>query len=160
MFMRRSVSMLVLIAVSACGKSGPVSYLSTTPAPTPDAYACALRKINELGYTVTNTSREAGFISGEKSTTGSLKRALTGSQYASILTVSIFDDPATKARKIRATAGQSRERSNLLTTSKSTEAPSDLGIADANSLLTACAEGTITRQAQANFVADQRRQGM
>jgi hypothetical protein len=157
--MRRLITLFALVTAVACGKSGPISFLATTPSPAPDAYTCSLRKINELGYTVTNTNREAGFITGEKSTTGTFTRAMTGSQYASILTVSIFDDAA--ARKIRVSAGQSRERSNLFTTSKSTEPPSDVGVADAKALLNACGQGEITQQARATFVADEHvREGM
>lgn len=151
----------VLALAAACGKGGPISYLATTPAPVTDAYACSLRKINELGYTVSNTNREAGFITGEKSTTGKFSRAMTGSQYTSILTVSVFDDPSSKGRRIRVSAGQSRERSNLFTSSKSTESPSDVGIADANSLLSACSEGPIAKQASATYTAEGRTgQGM
>ena len=67
-----------------------------------------------------------------------------------------IDDPEGKGRRVRVSAGQSRERSNLFTTSKSAEAPSDVGLADANALLQACSEGPITKQARGTLVASER----
>lgn len=150
---RRLVLFFVCLFAGAC-KTAPISYFAATPQPAGDAYTCALRKLNELGYTISNTNKEAGFITGDKQTSGLGTRLFTGSQYTSVLTVSIFDAPSTEGRRIRVTAAQVRERSNLFATSKNAEKPSDVGIADANAVLEACTQGDITRQARATFSAD------
>lgn len=150
---RRLLVLTILLFAGAC-KTAPISYFAVTPQPAADAYTCALRKINELGYTISNTNKEAGFITGDKQTSGLGTRLLSGSQYTSVLTVSIFDAPSTVGRRMRVTAAQVRERSNLFTTSKNAEKPSDVGISDAKTVLEACTEGGITRQASAVFSAE------
>lgn len=156
--MRRTVAFVAALLLAGC-KTTPVSYFAITPQPIGDAYSCALRKVNELGYTVTNTNREAGFITADKQTTGTMTKLFTGSEYHDVITVSVFDDPATGGRKIRVTAASSNEQSSLLGTSKNNIAPSDKGQTDANALLTACGQGPITKQARATLTADERRQG-
>lgn len=156
--MRRPFALLVVLLIGC--QTTPVSYFSTTPQPIPDAYSCALRKVNELGYTVTNTNREAGFITADKQTSGVFTKAFTGAEYHDVITVSIFDDPSAGGRKIRVTSGSSNRQSSLLGTSSENIAPSDKGQKDANALLSACAEGPITKQAQFSFSADERRQGL
>lgn len=150
--MRRLSPVLLLPLLTGCA-TAPISYLAATPKPAPDAYSCALAKVNELGYTITNTNKEAGFITGTKQTTGLGTQILTGSKYHDQLTVSIFDD-GSGGRRIRVTSGQTQERSNLLGTSSSGVAPSEKGKADANAVLQACGEGPITQQASLRFSAE------
>jgi hypothetical protein len=148
---RRLIGALPLVVASAsfsigCGGT-PVSYFSLTPQPSADAYTCAIRKVNELGYTVTNTNKDAGFITADKQMTGAMHKVLLGSEEHDQLTVSIFDDPATQQRKLRVTAAATTASSNLFGTKTSAKSPSDAAMADANALLSACAEGPITKQA-------------
>ena len=94
-------SPLSALLVAACGKSSPIfSFAINTPSPSGDAYTCSLRKINDLGYTVTNTNREAGFITAEKTTSTGFSRVMSGNQWHSVLTVSIFDESAATERRI------------------------------------------------------------
>lgn len=146
--MRRTALTLLLLLAAACGGK-PISYFSLTPHPSADAYSCAIQKVNELGYTVTNTSREGGFITADKQTTGAMRKALTGQEYHDQLTVSVFEDTPTQKRKIRVTAAATFSKTTLFNTSTSSKNPSDEAMADANTILTACAEGPITRQASA-----------
>ena len=143
--MRRCLLLAAALAIAGC-QTTPVSYFSTTPQPIGDAYSCALRKVNELGYTVTNTNREAGFITADKQTTGMFTKAFTGSEYHDVITVSVFDDPASGGRKIRVTAGTSDHQSSLLGTSSNNIAPSDKGQKDASTILSTCGEGPVTKQ--------------
>jgi hypothetical protein len=136
--------------LAACS-SAPISYFALTPQPSDGAYACGLRKVNELGYTVTNTNKEAGFITGDKQTSGALAKAFLGTELHDQITVSVFDDAASNSRKIRVTTGQTEERTNLFGSSKGAKAPSTQGVADANSILTACSEGAITKQTSLGF---------
>ncbi len=140
----------IALAVSSC-RTAPISYLSLTPRPLDDAYACSLRKVNELGYTVSNTSKEAGFITGTKQTSGLGTKLLTGSEYHDQLTVSIFDAPNAGGRTIRVTAGRADRRSNLFGTSTQAVKPSKAGTSDANALLAACGQGAVTQQGDFAF---------
>ncbi|GLC24715.1 hypothetical protein rosag_12280 [Roseisolibacter agri] len=101
--------------------------------------------MNELGYTLTNTSKEAGFITATKQTSGMGTKLLTGSEYHDQLTISIFGDSAS-GRKIRATAGRTDRKSNLFGTSSQAMKPSEAGKADANALLQSCADGSMPTQ--------------
>jgi hypothetical protein len=78
---------------------------------------------------------------------------MTGNQWASVLTVSIFDEAGTSGRRIRVSAGQVKEHSTLFNTSKSAETPNDQGIGDAKALLNACGTGEITQQALSTYSA-------
>ena len=143
----RSGSLVTAIAVVLSGcATAPISFLSSTPRPLDDAYSCALRKVNELGYTVSNTNKDAGFITGTKQTSGLGTKLLTGSEYHDQLTVSIFDDSAAGGRRIRVTAGRVDQKSNLFGTSTHAIQPSTAGIGDANTVLTACGSGPVTQQ--------------
>jgi RNA 3'-terminal phosphate cyclase len=106
-----------------------------------------MRKINELGYTVTNTNKEAGFITAEKQTSGLGTALLTGRKYQDQLTVAIFDDTATNGRKLRVTAAQATENALAFgNASKTGVAPSNSGKADAQAVLSACSEGSAASQ--------------
>jgi hypothetical protein len=140
-----------LAALSACA-TAPISFNSTTPDPGDATYACALRKVNELEYTVTNTSKDGRFITGIKQTSGLGTKLLTGRTYKDQLTVSVFDaDSAT--RRIRVTAASVEERSNLFGTSTDGRAPTDAAKADASEVLRACGKGVISQEGKA-FLAD------
>jgi hypothetical protein len=69
MSFRRFGGTATLVILGACA-GAPRSFVAPTPRETGDAYASALSKVNELGYTVTNTSKEAGFIQATKQTSG------------------------------------------------------------------------------------------
>jgi hypothetical protein len=128
-----------------------MSYFASSPTPQDGLYTCALRKVNELGYTVTNTNKDAGFITAEHQTSSGLGEALSGRKYHDVLTVSIFDEATGGTRRLRVTAAQTQQTAQLFGRASETGiAPSDKAKADANALLAACAPGsTITQQASA-----------
>lgn len=129
-----------VLLLGACS-SAPVSFSSTTPQPLEAAYGCALRKVNQLGYTVTNTNKDGGFINAEKQTSSGLGEFLTSKKNHDVLTVAIFDD-GKGGRTMRVTAGGSEQKSGLFASaSKGDKAPSDGGKADANAILYTCAQG-------------------
>jgi type IV pilus biogenesis protein CpaD/CtpE len=148
-----------VLLLEACS-SAPVSFSSTTPQPLETAYGCALRKVNELGYTVTNTNKDGGFINAEKQTSSGLGEFLTSKKYHDVLTVAIFDD-GKGGRTMRVTAAGSEQSSGLFSSaSKGDKAPSNGGKADANTILSACAQGAAQTSTLPNmyrteaFVAD------
>lgn len=145
--MRSTAPLLVLLA-AACS-SAPISYMSTTPAPESSAYECALRQINEMGYTVTNADKGAGLIAAEHQTSSGVGEFMSGKKYRDVLTVSIFDAAdSTKGRRLRVTAAQTTEAALTLfgNASKSQTAPSKSGKADAAALLHACAPGAAVQE--------------
>ncbi len=145
--MRYTALLLVLFA-TACS-SAPISYMATTAAPEASAYECALRKINELGYTVTNADKGAGLILADHQTSSGVGEFMSGKKYRDVLTVSIFDAADSAAgRNLRVTASQSTEATWALfgNASKSQTAPSESGKADAAALLHACAPGAAVHE--------------
>jgi hypothetical protein len=147
----RSPSIAVLLcSVSACATS-PISFLVASPQPADAVFACALRKVNELGYTVTNSNKDAGFIAAQKDRSNAVAKFLSNEEKEDQLTISIFS-AADGKRQLRATAGSSKKRSTIFSQQTSTEAPSKEGIGAANDLLLACGEGVVSRQsAQAGY---------
>jgi len=131
-----------LVLAAACSTS-PISYTASTPTPQDGAYSCALRKVNELGFTVVNTDRQGGFITAEKQTSGLGTALLTGRKYTDALTVSIFDGADAQSRTIRVTAAQVTENAmGFGAASKTGIKPSPTGIKAAQEVLTACAPGS------------------
>jgi hypothetical protein len=128
-----------------CANTSPLSFTTTSPTPIEGRFACVTRKLNELNYTVTNASRDAGFITGEHQTSGLATAVLLNRKYHDVITVSIFEDGSGSLRKIRATAAKSEELGATLfgKSSATTEAPSETGIADAKAILSACGTGQI-----------------
>lgn len=145
--MRKALVVGATLAGLAGCNTAPISYLATSPQPEDATYACVLRKVNELGYTIQNTNKEAGFVAGEKQTSGLGTAILTGRQYHDILTVSIFDD-GKGGKTVRATTGQSNESAfNFGAASKTGQKPSNTGKKDAKEVLSACTQGAVTEQA-------------
>ena len=125
----------------------PVSFTAAAPQPALTSYDCALRKINELQYTVTNTNREAGFIQADRQTSGLGTKLWTGSEYHDQLTVSVFGDSASGGRKMRVTAGGSNQRTGAFgMTSNQTKSPSEEAKAAANEILRTCGTGPVSVQ--------------
>jgi hypothetical protein len=65
--MKTIATALGLALVAGCAIN-PVQYNSPMPLGLDAAFACALRQLNELGYTVTNTDKSAGYLAAERQT--------------------------------------------------------------------------------------------
>jgi hypothetical protein len=132
----------LLASLVGCS-SAPISYAASSPTPQDGLYACALRTVIELDYTVTATNKDAGFITAEHRTSTGLGEDLTVQRYHDVLTVSILDQTGGGSRRLRVTVGQTRRTTVLLgRSSEANIAPSDKGKADANTILAACAPGS------------------
>jgi hypothetical protein len=139
---RMAMGACLLASLVGCS-SAPISYAASSPTPQDGLYACALRTVNELDYSVTTTNKDAGFISAEHRTSTGLGEDLTVQKYHDVLTISILEQPAGGPRRLRVTVGQTRRTTVLLgRSSESNIAPSDKGKADANTVLAACAPGS------------------
>jgi hypothetical protein len=149
--MRTLARIGLLVALSACSTS-PKSYSVTTPQPADAAYSCAIRQINQLGYTLANSNAAGGMIIAEKQSSGLGSKIFLGRTNRDQLTVSIFDGATPGTRQIRVTAAETSERTNLLGTAhEGASKPSDAAIADANALLLACGSGPVSKQSSAAF---------
>jgi histidinol-phosphate/aromatic aminotransferase/cobyric acid decarboxylase-like protein len=149
--LRKLLAFIATAGLAACASIAPVSFVTTSLAPSDASFACVSRKLNEIGYTVTNASKDAGFITAEHQTSGLATAVLLNRKYRDVITLSIFDDAGGATRKIRATVGQSEEAAGLFgNASKSTMKPSDQGVADGKAILSACGTGAITERTSAS----------
>ena len=146
--MRRMFLPFLAVPLAGClHMSGvPISFTAPTPQTSADAYSCALRKVNELGYTITNANKEAGFITADKVTSSVAERLITSSDVYDRLTVSIFDAPDGKGRTIRATSAKTQVSTEAGNIPPRPINPSNQGMADAQGLLLACGSGPVVRQ--------------
>lgn len=134
----RAAILGVVVVLGGC-VTAPVSFTGLSPDSQDAMFSCALRRVNELGYTVTNTDRDAALITGTKQTSGFGTALLTGSNYHEQLTVSVYEG-ADGRRTMRVTAAQVQEDAEGLGRgSRSSSAPGDIGKADAMAVLTSCA---------------------
>jgi hypothetical protein len=140
--MKISFTVLTLALLAGC-VHGPTSYHSLTPATSDVAYNCALRRVNELGYTVTETNKESGFIVGDKQTS-TWTEGITGRRHFDRLTVSIYAAD-TAWRAVRVTAASMQERTRAFSGSLSPTSTRDQVKADATAVVTACTDGVIAK---------------
>jgi hypothetical protein len=130
--------MLVSVAALLSGcRPTPVSYVAPVPSVAGDAYACALRMVNQLDYTVTNTNRESGFIQAEKHRAGTMEWLLARDD-VDRLTVSIFEDTVPRQNTLRVTASAGRTYQSDGGTRLSSISPSANAKAAAQKLATTC----------------------
>lgn len=153
--MRRMQLMMVLSAVIGAGAcaGGPSSYVVAAPQPQDAAFACALAKVNELGYTVENSNKESGLIVATKDRTTGAARFLTNRQNHDHLTISIFDATGNGGRKIRATIGSITKTATLLSSSSREDGPSKEGVDAANQILLACGQGAVSMQTSSTLTS-------
>ena len=91
--MKKMLPAIALLAtVVSC--VSPKAYMVRTPVAPDDAFSQCMRKVNELGYTVVDTDRAAGFIRAERYVTGHIDE----------LTISIFEAGETGGAGIRVSA--------------------------------------------------------
>jgi VCBS repeat-containing protein len=144
----RVLAVLTITLLAGCAPR-MISYNSATPATSEAAYDCVLRKVNDLGYTVTTTTREGRFVTAQKEYHVSATQVFTRQTYYDQLTVSIFDADSV-TRKIRITTTGTIDNAHLFTaTTSRARAPSDRAQADASAILTACAGG-VTKEGAAS----------
>lgn len=138
--MRSTFLVGAVAALMAGCATSPESFVSPSPRPHADAYSCAVRKINELGYTMTGGDRDAGFASAEKQTSGLGTQLLSGRKYFDQIVVSIFDGDGSGSTTIRVTAGQGESTAGLFAKSSRSDMnkPSDSGRAAAQEIIGAC----------------------
>lgn len=70
--------------------SQPVPEAVPARGSTAEAFACAMRTVNELGYEVLAADRGAGFLRARRETTGTLTMILTSDESFDILTVTVY----------------------------------------------------------------------
>ncbi len=132
--LRKFIPCLVLTAAACVPPSGPVAYVAPAPATGEGAFACAYRTINEMGFTVTNADRDAGFIAAEK-------YVRSGVTYHDALSVAIFQATGASGQTLRVTAMDGdRERDD--DEPVSSRAPSAHGRAAARIVAETCAPGS------------------
>lgn len=141
--MRFAIILAIGLATAAC-QTAPISYTAPVPEPQDDAYSCALREFNRLGFQIVNADREAGFITGEKQTSGLATAVLTGSNYYDHLTISVFED-GSGGETMRVTAGSMNE-SALGFRGKKPNVPQETAKTAARQILQTCASGEIMEQ--------------
>lgn len=135
-----SISLGLALAAVGCS-TAPVSVQGIAPRSPSDAFACAMNQLNALDYTVADADREAGFIRGRKQTSGLATTILTGSNYHDVLTVAVFEDQTTDQTAVRVTAARIEEDAEGLASGSETGvAPSDSAEAEANRIVSICAD--------------------
>jgi VCBS repeat-containing protein len=143
----RIFAVLTVALLAGCGPR-MISYNSVTPATSDASYDCVLRKVNDLGYTVSSTTREGRFVAADKEFHVSATQAFTRQTYYDHLTVSIVDADST-TRKIRITVTGTIDNAHFFTgTTSRAHAPSDQAQIDAGAILTACGGGLVTKEAE------------
>lgn len=147
--MRRSLPFTALLLLAACG--GVRSYTRSTIAPLPDAYNCATRALEYMGYKLAIQDSLGGLVQGRREITGIVETARRGAAKATELvtvglaggsrkrydelTVFVYLRVYPQGNTVESTAG-------LLTISGQTEqrgAPTDAAKYDARRLLATCA---------------------
>ena len=143
--MKTIAVLLVFVLVTGCNTK-PVSFSSPMLLPQEAAFNCAFKQVNELGYTVTNADKGAGYLTAEKQTRSHSLGDLGSNTHHDRLTVSIYaSDSAT--RTTRVIAASDREEHSLVMVRTAGAKPSDQVRKDAGVLLDACVKAGMRRDA-------------
>ncbi len=141
----RILAVLTVALLAGCAAHS-ISYNSLTPASGDASYDCVVRKVNDLGYTVTTTNREARYLTAAREFHKSATQAFTRQRYYDRLTVSIVDADST-SRKIRITIEGAVDNEHTFTaTTSRAKAPTERAQTDVIAILTACAGGLATKE--------------
>lgn len=148
--MRRLLPFLALVAIGAC--TGPRSYTRATLAPLTDAFTCARRELQSLGYETELVDSVGGLLQGHREITGIREAARRGASAATEvitvglaggkltrfdeLTVFVYQRQYPQGNTVEVTAGM------LTITDESREqgAPTDAAKRDAKHVLSRCAD--------------------
>ena len=128
-----------------CVLPGPISFRGVIPAEvTPDElFDCAYAQLNLMDYNLVDVDRDSRFARAQRQVTDAdwterLSRVLSAEMHNyDVITVTVFVNPSTNQAELRAVADS---RVEGLEGSEDTEAagPSELAVADARSLISAC----------------------
>lgn len=148
--MRRMLPVVALVVLGAC--NGPRSYTRATLAPLPDAFACAQRELQGLGYETELVDSVGGLLQGHREITGIREAARRGASAATEvitvglaggklnrfdeLTVFVYTRQYPQGNTVEVTAG-------MLTVTDGTReqgAPTDAAKRDARHVLSRCAD--------------------
>lgn len=148
--MRRLLILLVLPPLVAC--AGPRAYSRATLSPLPDAFSCAQRELEAMGYTAVLTDSIGGLLQGHREISGIREAARRGASAATEvitvglaggklnrydeLTVFVYTRQYPHGNTVEVTAGM------LTVTDGEHEqgSPSDAAKRDARQLLSRCAD--------------------
>jgi hypothetical protein len=135
------VSFSVSMAVGCASAVQPRSFSRPVTVQGADVFGCALGHLNAQGYTVLDANKEAGFIRAEKKTSGLGRALMVGQNLFDQMTISIFQDPATRQTTLRVTAATMSERAmGWGAGSRNVTDPSPALEADAHRVLDACSQ--------------------
>lgn len=140
--MRTTAASLLLLA-AACAP------LPTTPSPPSralapgsagEAFACAMRQVNELGYVVADADREAGFIRADRDRTSLGEAMLGGTESYDQLTLTVYprEDGRTLLRVVP--GGYEVEQRGDNKGARVSRVGSDRAYADVQAILLGCGE--------------------
>ena len=132
----------LLVCLIACGIK-PVMVGSVTPDVTNAIYDCLQHKVTGLGYLVIDDERLSGFLVADRKTAGGLSQEIFGRSYTDWLKIWV-DRPDSVPRKVRVAV--SRFKETKVPPNVSALRASEKDFADADSLLSACASGAITKK--------------
>jgi hypothetical protein len=136
--MKQFAAALAFVLIAGCSPA-PVTYHSFTPATGDTVYVCAVRHVNELGYTVTRTGKLPDYFVADRRTSG-WTEYITGRRHFDRLTASITQADTTW-RKLRITASSVQVRTRVSKGQETTVPTRDKVQEDANTVVTACTIG-------------------
>ena len=128
--MNTASTILALVALTGCA-AGPAVYHTSTPNTADETYVCALRQINELGYTVTTADKESARIVGQRQFHNNSLPGIGGNAKRDEINVAIYPDSGGRRRKLRITASTEQGTHTLLSTQIRDLKPTDQVRADA-----------------------------
>ena len=143
--MKSLVAVIAAVVLTGCA-AGPVMYHTSTPNTADETYVCALRQVNELGYTVTTADKESARIVGQRQFHNNSLPGIGGNVKRDEINVAIYPDSGGRTRKLRITASTEQETHTLLSTRIHDLKPTDKVRADASAILNACGSGVVTTE--------------
>jgi hypothetical protein len=147
--MKAQAIILLTILVSSCAIA-PQHYEGRAFTPVNDTYTCVMRQLTQLGYTVQDADRGAGFIRAEKQTSGLGTALLVGQHMFDQISVTVLE--SSEGALLRIAAGSANQQAlGFNQGSRNVRAPSTAVKKDGEHIMSQCANSSETVRPSANF---------
>jgi hypothetical protein len=100
---------LVTALAVGCVSAAPFSTSFSSPKDRQELFQCATTQVNQLGFTVLDANKEAGFMRAERNVSEA-RNVMVGLRYFEVLSISVYDDTDNGHSAMRVTAESQQQR--------------------------------------------------
>ena len=140
----KTLAVCLLVLAAGCFPH-PITFGSTTADATSGIFDCVKQKVTGLGYLVSDDERLSGYLVADRKRESGWSKVVFGRSYTDRLRVTV-DRPDSVPRKLIVRVSGFKHTQLVRNSAKSHA--TDRAFADADSVLTACGRGVLTKKVE------------